>query len=190
MLQAPPRQRPSATFFFAGMAAVALTYVLCFKLNEWLFSVAKVSDHISWIFLPAAIRMLAVLLLGWAGVAGLYIGSLSLLGSLFEFDPLAALFVAGLSSVPCLVAARVVQRLLRVGSDLSGMTGGQLLLFGVAGGFLSSGVHTLYFAYASQNLQALEGFVPMFVGDTVGTLIMLYLGALILNRFFPVPKEP
>ncbi len=189
MLSAPSRQRLSVLQFFAGMAAVALAYVLCFKLNAWLFSVAKVTDHISWIFLPAAIRMLAVLLLGWAGVAGLYLGSLSLLGSLFEFDPVGALIVAGLSSVPCLIAARVVQRLLGVGSDLAGMTGGQLLLFGVAGGFLSSGVHTLYFAYAAGSLDPLQGFVPMFVGDTVGTFIVLYAGALVLNRLVPPAKE-
>jgi hypothetical protein len=189
MLSAPPRQGPSSVLhFFAGMAAVALLYVLVFKLNAWLFSVARVTDHISWIFLPAAIRMLAVMLLGWAGVAGLYIGSLSLLGSMFEFDPVGALIVAGLSSVPCLIAARLVQRLLKVSSDLAGLTGRQLLIFGLAGGFLSSMGHTLYFAYAAQSLAPVEGFLPMFVGDTLGTFIVLYLGALILNWVLPADK--
>ena len=190
MLSAPPRQGLSSVLHFvAGMAVVALIYVLVFKLNAWLFSVAKITDHISWIFLPAAIRMLAVMLLGWSGVAGLYIGSLSLLGSMFEFDPVGALIVAGLSSVPCLIAARVVQRLFRVRTDLAGMTGRQLLVFGVAGGFLSSGLHTLYFAYAAQSLAPVEGFVPMFVGDTLGTFIVLYLGALVINRLLPPAKE-
>jgi hypothetical protein len=190
MLSAPPRQGPSSVLhFLAGMAAVALTYVLVFKLNSWLFSVAKVTDHISWIFLPAAIRMLAVMLLGWAGVAGLYIGSLSLLGSMFEFDPLGAFIVAGLSSVPCLIAARLVQRLLKVRSDLAGMSGRQLLIFGLAGGFLSSMGHTLYFAYAAQSLEPVEGFVPMFVGDTLGTFIVLYLGALVINRLVSPAKK-
>lgn len=142
MQSATPRHRLTVTQFFAGMAAVALAYVLFFKLNEWLFSMAKVSDHISWVFLPAAIRMLAVLLLGWAGVAGLYLGSLSMLGASFSVDPLAALVIAGISSVPCLLAARIVQRLLGVSSDLAGMTGRQLLIFGVAGGLASSGAHT------------------------------------------------
>ena len=190
MLSAPPRQGPSSVLhFFAGMAAVALLYVLVFTLNAWMFSVARVSDHISWIFLPAAIRMLAVMLLGWSGVAGLYVGSLSLLGSMFEFDPLGALIVAGLSSVPCLLAARLVQRLFRVRTDLAGMTGRQLLVFGVAGGFLSSGFHTLYFVYAAQSLDPVDGFIPMFVGDTLGTFIVLYLGALVINRLVPPAKE-
>ncbi len=181
--------RLTLTQLFGGIAAVALAYVLCFKLNEWVFSVAKVSDHISWVFLPAAIRMLAVLLLGWAGVAGLYLGSLSMLGATFTVDPVEALIIAAISSVPCLVAARIVQRLQGVSSDLSGMTGRQLLIFGVAGGLASSAAHTVYFAVTAHSTAPLAGFLPMFVGDTVGTLIMLYLGALALNRLFPKRPE-
>lgn len=188
MPSAPSRQQLSVTQFFGGMASVAVAYLLFFKLNEWVFSVAKVSDHISWIFLPAAIRMLAVLLLGWAGVAGLYLGSLALLGPRFDIDPLGALLLAGISSLPCLVAARLVQWRLGVTSDLAGMTGRQLLIFGVAGGLASSGAHTLYFAWAARSTEPLEGFVPMFVGDAAGTFIVLYGAALILNRLLSPAK--
>lgn len=179
------RQRLSATQCLAGMAAVALAYVCFFKLNDWLFSVAKVSDQISWVFLPAAIRMLAVMLFGWAGVAGLYLGSLSQLGGMLEADPVRALVIAGISSVPCLLAARLAQRALRIPGDLAGMTGRHLLVFGLAGGIASSGVHTLYFALEAASLAPLAGFMPMFVGDTLGTLIVLYGGALVLNRLPP-----
>ncbi len=185
MHAAASQHRLSATQCLAGMAVVAVAYVLCFKLNEWLFSVAKVSDYISWVFLPAAIRMLAVMLLGWAGVLGLYLGSLSQLGTTLEADPVRALVIAGISSVPCLLAARLVQRALRVPGDLAGMTGRQLLVFGLAGGLASSGAHTLYFALEAGSLDPLAGFLPMFVGDTAGTLIMLYVGALLLNRLLP-----
>ncbi len=189
MQSASPGLRLTVTQFLAGMAAVALAYVLFFKLNEWLFSMAKVSDHISWVFLPAAIRMLSVLLLGWAGVAGLYLGSLSMLGASFSVDPGAALVIAAISSVPCLVAARIVQRVLCVSTDLSGMTGRQLLIFGLAGGLASSGAHTLYFSAVARSTEPLAGFLPMFVGDTVGTFLMLYLGAIALNRLFPARQE-
>jgi hypothetical protein len=50
-------------------------------------------------------------------------------------------------------------------------------------------LHTLYFAYAAQSLAPVEGFVPMFVGDTLGTFIVLYLGALVINRVLPPAKE-
>jgi hypothetical protein len=179
------QQRLSTLQCLAGMAAIAVAYGFFFKLNDWLFSVVRVSDYISWVFLPAAIRMLAVMLFGWVGVAGLYLGSLSQLGGMLEADPVRALVIAGISSVPCLLAARLVQRALRVPGDLAGMTGRHLLVFGLAGGLASSGAHTLYFALEAASLAPLAGFMPMFVGDTVGTLIVLYAGALILNRLLP-----
>jgi hypothetical protein len=182
-------QRLSITAFLAGMAAVAVVYIGFFKLNEWLFSVAKVSDHIAWVFLPAAIRMLAVMLLGWAGVAGLYLGSLSQLGALMDTDPVQAFVIAGISSLPCLIAARLVRRALRVNHDLVGLTGSQLLIFGLAGGFASSAAHTLYFACTAGSLGPLAGFMPMWVGDTVGTLIVLYSGALVLHWLLPTRRE-
>lgn len=185
MHAAASQQRLSATQCLAGMAVVAVAYVVFFKLNAWLFSVAKVSDYISWVFLPAAIRMLAVMLLGWAGVAGLYLGSLSQLGPMLESDPVRALVIAAVSSVPCLLAARLVQRALRVPGDLAGMTGRQLLVFALAGGLANSGAHNLYFAIEAGSLEPLAGFLPMFVGDTLGALIMLYAGALLLSHLLP-----
>ena len=41
--------------------AVALLWVLLFRLNRWAFSSIDVTVFISWIFLPAAIRMLAIM---------------------------------------------------------------------------------------------------------------------------------
>lgn len=166
----------------AAIAGSALAYVAFFLLNDWLFSQAKVSNYISWVFLPAAIRMLAVLLFGWAGVAGLFIGSLAMLSGSLDHDPVHALFLALLSSVPSLLAARLVQRTVGIGDDLAGMTGRHLLVFGLAGGLTSSLVHTVYFMGYQGSLEPLHGFWPMFVGDSLGTLITLYLGALVLRQ--------
>jgi hypothetical protein len=44
----------------ASAIAVALLWVLLFRLNRWALSSFDVTVFISWIFLPAAIRMLAV----------------------------------------------------------------------------------------------------------------------------------
>lgn len=175
----------TAPQFVLGAAAVAVVYVLLFELNRFLFSRMEISSHVSWVFLPAAIRMISVMLLGWAGVAGLYIGSMSLLAPSFSMDPLHAFLLAAVSSVPCLLAARIVQRLQRVSSDLAGLTGRQLAVFGLAGGLASSGAHTLYFAATAGSTAPLANFIPMFVGDTVGTFIILYLAAIVLQRVLP-----
>ncbi len=169
----------------AGALLAGLGYVFFYELNAWLFSQVKVTENISWVFLPAAIRMLAVLLFEWAGVAGLFVGSLAVILDLFAEQPGHALALASLSSVPSLVVARVVQRSLGVRADLGGMTGRHLLVFGLAGGLVNSLVHTLYFAGREGNLEPFHGFVPMFVGDSIGTLLVLYAGAVALRQFRP-----
>ena len=51
-----------------------------YYLNEWLFlQFILVKNFISWVFLPAAIRVLAVLLAGWIGVVGDFLGMLIVL---------------------------------------------------------------------------------------------------------------
>lgn len=167
----------------AGAIVTALAYVFFFELNDWLFSHVKVSENISWIFLPAAIRMLSVLLFGWAGVLGLFAGSLAVILDVFVAEPSHALALACLSSIPSLLVARFVQRAVGIEQDLAGMTGRHLLVFGLAGGLVNSLAHTLYFTGKQGNLEALHGFVPMFVGDSVGMLIMLYIGAIGLRHF-------
>ncbi len=181
-------RRHKASEAIAGAVVTALAYVFFFELNDWLFSLAKVSDNISWVFLPAAIRMLAVLLFGWAGVLGLFVGSLSIIVNQIATQPGHVLALAALSSVPSLLAARMVQGALEIADDLGGMTGRQLLVFGLAGGLANSLVHTLYFVGREGALEPFHGFVPMFVGDSVGTLILLYVGALALRRFRHIPN--
>ena len=53
--------------------------------NAWVFQYLSVSEHISWIYLPAFLRLMYVLVLGtWWGFAAVFLGSLALAGSLNE----------------------------------------------------------------------------------------------------------
>lgn len=165
-----------------SVASVSLAYVVFYDINAWLFSTYKVSENISWVFLPAAIRMIAVLLAGWAGVVGLFVGSVLVDQSRLLADPAHALILATLSSVPSIFAVQALRRFLAIPRDLRGMTGRHLLWFGLAGGLANSAAHTVYFATRASSLQPLGGFVPMFVGDTLGTLLMLYAVAVLLRH--------
>ncbi len=183
-----PPAGPALRAWALAAAGSALAYVVFYFLNGWLFSTFKVSENIAWIFLPAAIRMVAVLLAGWAGVAGLFIGSLAVMIPTLQADPVHALTLATLSSVPSLYAAQAVRWLRRIPGDLAGMTGRDLLAFGLAGGLANSAVHTLYFMARAGSSEPLGGFLPMFVGDAIGTVVMLYAGAR-LTRLVRLPQQ-
>ena len=166
-----------------GAVLAALCYAGLFHFNTLVFDgPLRISDQVSWIFLPAAVRMLAVLLVGWAGVLGLFAGALIALAPMLRTDLPHVLMLATLSSVTPLLAARGLQRLLPVRADLHGMTGRQLLYFGLGGAAANSLVQTAYYALRAHSLKPLGGLVPMFVGDIVGTVLMLYLLALMLRH--------
>lgn len=166
---------------------VAAAWVLLFKLNAVLFSRFEVTPYVSWIFLPASIRMLAVLWLGWVGAAGLFFGALVTNGALIQQDPAAALVLSALSALPSLVAARAVTRILRVPSDLNGLRPFHLLAFGAAGAAASVVAHTVYFLLDGNPSTSPPAAIPMFVGDAVGTVLVL-IGISATLRWFTRPR--
>lgn len=58
------------------VAVVALAWMASFEGNAWLFSELEHSGRAHWIFLPAALRLLAILMFGARGALGLVLGSL------------------------------------------------------------------------------------------------------------------
>jgi hypothetical protein len=163
---------------------VALLWVLLFALNHWIFSVTEVSSFINWIFLPAALRMLAVMVCDWAGALGLFGGALvtNLTDPTGGFGD--GVVLAFLSATGPMLALWFCTKLLNLSKDLSGLTAKQLLVFASTGALLNAVPHNIYFYLSERTSSPIEGLVPMLAGDLVGTLLMLYAASLAL-RFVP-----
>jgi hypothetical protein len=168
---------------------VALAWFALFELNAWLFSRIHLTGFISWIFLPAAIRMLAVMVGGWAGALGLFLGAILTNLSLLKYEPFNIVMLAGLSTLGPLVAFNLCTRWLKLPRDLAGLHHSQLLVFAVAGAIFNSFPHNLYFYFTGLSPDAWSGIVPMFIGDVTGTLIMLYLASLAVRLFTKDAQE-
>jgi len=168
----------------ASAIAVALLWVLLFRLNRWAFSSIDVMIFISWIFLPAAIRMLAVMACDWVGALGLFGGALFT----SQIDPAADLtdgiLLAFLSATGPLVAFWFCTRLLSLPSNLTGLTAKQLLVFATMGAVFNSVPHNIYFYLSGRMTSPIEGLVPMFLGDLLGTVVMLYVVSFALRLIF------
>jgi hypothetical protein len=175
----PQRITPAETA--AGILGVALAYALLFELNGALFAAALVTDNVSWIFLPAAIRMLAVMLFEWAGVLGLLLGGLVV--SLIHMNPgpIEAVIQSALSAVAPMVAYIACRRWLGLPRELGGLNAGHLFVFSVAGGISNTVLHQGYFFVVERPGSQLLDAIPMFVGDVVGTLVMLYMAGLVVR---------
>ena len=168
----------------ASATAVALLWVLLFRLNHWAFSSFEVTVFITWIFLPAAIRMLAVMACDWVGALGLFAGSLFT----NQIDPTGdltdGLVLAFLSSIGPLLAFWLCTRLLSLPSTLSGLTARQLLVFAAVGALLNAVPHNIYFYISGRMTSPIEGLLPMVLGDFLGTVVVLYAVSLVLRHLF------
>lgn len=171
---------------------VALLWVLLFSLNQWAFSATEVNSYVSWIFLPAALRMLAVMVCDWVGAVGLFVGAMltnqtDLTGGLGD-----GLMIAFLSAIGPMLAFWFCTKLLSLSKDLSGLMATQLFVFASTGALFNAVPHNIYFYLSGRMSSPIEGLVPMLVGDLVGTLIMLYVVSLALrfvSRRVSIPQR-
>ena len=164
---------------YVGVAATA--WVVVFDLNRLLFQAGQVNSHIDWVFLPAAIRVLSVLVLGWPAVIGLFIGA-SMTGSFqtwgeYEDD----LVIIVLSSIGPWISVKFCTNWLNLPHDLKGLKPRQLSLFALSGAFLNSVPQNIYFYISGETRTLFSGLIPMFTGDLVGTFIMLWVTSVALR---------
>lgn len=149
-------------------------WVCAYYLNGWLFAALESTRTANWVFLPAAVRLLAVLLLGGWGALGLAIGTLVTNGPIFGWVTLASVAVATLSALAPYFAVQVGRVLLHLPPTLHGITGVSLLQLGAMSAVSSVILHSgLFYVLGSDSGKG--GFVSMLVGDVLGTLLVLYV---------------
>jgi hypothetical protein len=176
-------------FSCALAASVAALWVGLFKLNEFFFETIGVTPYISWIFLPAAIRMISVMLLDWVGAIGLFVGALITNAPLFDQNLSEAIVLAGLSALGPVLAVAFCTRWLSMPENFSGLGLRQLTLFGLVGALCNVIPHNIYFYLSDRMRSPLEGIFPMFIGDMLGTVIVLFVCAFVLKTAFPQPEK-
>ena len=158
----------------AMVAATIVLFSAMLALNDWLFRRFEFAPGINFVYLPAGMRLLCTLLFAEQGAIGLLIVSwgvsfLVLFPGQFERP-----FVGGIVAA---LAPYLVYRFARwkygLGASLANLTPQRLLVLAFAYSVASPLLHHLYFAWAGQT-DLVRGFVAMFTGDLLGTLIVIY----------------
>lgn len=164
---------------------VAIAWYLLYHLNQWMFASFMVSDQVSWIFLPAAIRMLAVVLFGWAGVLGLFLGALFTNQLFGEVPFITAMTMSVLSSLGPWLAYRTCIQWFNLPDDLAGLKPRHLLILSAVGAFFICVPHCIFFYVSGISTSLWHDLIPMFTGDLVGTLVVLYAASWLLKLLMP-----
>lgn len=167
------------------VGGVALAWVALFKLNAYWFELLTVSPYVGWIFLPAALRVLAVLVFKGRGVAGLFLGAMITNAPLLTDQLYQAVALSTMSAVAPALALWLGIRWFKLSPSLDGLSGSKLLALAGLAAVCSSLLHSLLFIWIKQDSQWKEAILPMTVGDFAGTLLVLYTAYFVMRWMRP-----
>ena len=164
------------------VAISAVLYVEFFHLNNLIFSSFEHIQGVNWVFLPAGFRVLLVLGMGVPGAAGILLGNCWLDRSNFSNDTVWLLLATGVVSgfTPWCVKC-VMEKKHMLARQLQKLTAQSLLHFVLAYAVANALAHQfVWWMLKRPGTNPWVDVWPMFVGDAIGALVILYTLKLML----------
>ncbi|MFM7029312.1 MAG: hypothetical protein ACKOXK_11650 [Chakrabartia sp.] len=173
------------------MKAIALgvVWAALFRFNAAAFAAFAISDHASWIFLPAALRVLFPLVFRGSGVFGLVLGSLLIVPPSAQALVAPILFALGSGLAP-VIGIAICQNIFKLPPDLSGLSATHLAALSLTCGAANSLIVNLCVLLTGGPTHGAIHAVTVFVGDVAGTAIVLYAIAGLLSLIAHVRRCP
>lgn len=178
----------SLRLHFISVAGTAAAFIISLWANQEIFTHSEFVRGVNWIYLPAGIRLLATLLLGGDGALGLLLASW--LVDFFYFFPNDALrsFIGGIiATVAPYATYRIAREMYGWRASLTNLTAKRLLVLVLAYAVASPLLHHIWFFLRGDTENIVNRFFAMFVGDLVGTLIVIYAMKFLL-AWLPAPR--
>ena len=166
----------SASVFLspALISIAAILYAASFLINSYVMGSFSFSLGVSWVFLPAGLRLLLTLLLDKNGALGIAIASVAIsLGFYFE-DPVLGIGAGIISGLAPYIAKLIVFRDSHSSSDLSQLDAKQLLNCIFVFSIVSPLMHQAWFSLHNEEILFFEHLGVMIIGDLIGTFIVIY----------------
>lgn len=173
------------------VVGTAVVFIALNWVNELVFSQMEQSHGISWVFIPAGIRLLATLLFGVAGFEGLLLAGLYLNFHHFDFhNDFRAWSGAVAGALGPYLAYLFAKHWFFLGPRLKGLTVQRLFFTGILCGLMSPISHHALI-WVQTGLVDWRGLAAMITGDIVGIFTVLYMakGVIVLaERSSPVAR--
>jgi hypothetical protein len=162
--------------FLVGTLISALLYSALFFLNDWLTIALKYDLGVSWIYLPAGLRLFLILIFGLAGAIGIAAASfaISYLG-VFPPDLITCIGIGLISGFAPLLAKWIVVSNTHISNDLSNLSLQKMIFCILVYAMVSAGLHQLWFELRDLESGSLNHFLVMFAGDVAGSILLIAL---------------
>jgi hypothetical protein len=179
----------STSLFLIGTLISALAYSALFFFNDWITETVKYDLGVSWIYLPAGLRLFLILIFGLAGAIGIAAASFAISYFGFFLPDLVTCIGTGLiSGFAPLFAKWVVVSNTYISNDLSNLSMQKILLCIVVYALMSSGFHQYWFVLRDLESGSIHHFLVMFAGDVAGSILLIALikyGIDLMRRALP-----
>lgn len=178
-------------YAFIEIVFCAFLYIFIYFLNDFSLSWLEDIQGVHWIFLPAGLRIFITLIFNINGAIGLLIGS-ALVGyhlNYFAGDLITSAGAAIISALAPWLGRFFVIHNLDVEPDLSNLTNKDIYLSVIAYSFLSSLLHQILFSVRGLESGSIPHFIAMFIGDVVGSFIIITFAKFIISSLTPLHKK-
>ncbi len=175
---------PASVFLSPALISIAaILYAASFSINSYVMGSFSFSLGVSWVFLPAGLRLLLTLLLDKNGALGIAIASVAIsLGFYFE-DPIIGIGAGIISGLAPYIAKLIVFRDSHSSSDLSQLDAKQLLNCIFVFSIVSPLMHQAWFALHNEEILFFEHLGVMIIGDLIGTFIVIYFAKAVIYLY-------
>ena len=162
--------------FLMGTAISTLLYSALFFLNDWLTETLKYDLGVSWIYLPAGLRLFLILIFGLSGAIGIAAASFAIsYFGVFPPDLVTCIGIGLISGFAPLLAKWVVVSNIPINNDLSNLSIQKIILCIVIYALMSSGFHQYWFVLRDLESGSINHFLVMFIGDVAGSILLITL---------------
>jgi hypothetical protein len=182
---------PSSLMLLLITLGSALSYYVIFQLNFFLFDWLEFSNGVNWVFLPSGLRLLIILVLHTHGAVGIMVGPTYINYTLGAGDDHVYNIVTGIISGGAPLIARVISEgLLRLETNLTGLTSNGLLQLSILFAAISATLHQVWYFWIGRTENFVTSTLAMVLGDWLGTVLILSMATLMLRfirrqRFTP-----
>jgi hypothetical protein len=162
--------------FLMGVLISALLYSALFFFNDWITEAVKYDLGVSWIYLPAGLRLFLILIFGLAGAIGIATASFAIsYFGVFQPDLVTCIGIGLISGFAPLFAKWVVISNTYISNDLSNLSMQKIILCIVIYALMSSGFHQYWFVLRDLESGSINHFLVMFAGDVAGSILLIAL---------------
>jgi hypothetical protein len=162
--------------FLTGVLISALLYSALFFFNDWITETVKYDLGVSWIYLPAGLRLFLILIFGLAGAIGIAVASFAIsYFGVFPPDLVTCIGIGLISGFAPLLAKWLVVSNTHISNDLSNLSLQKIIFCILVYAFISAGLHQWWFVARDLESGSLNHFLVMFIGDIAGSVLLIAL---------------